>query len=92
MSAVTVSTLYKESVGSLTLHIANIAAGATSLDTWASGIPGIIGSWADANSASNTATNSNGITTLVSGSTIYFRAATTNETMTQIQCFVLSRS
>ena len=45
MGAVTPATLYRESRGSLTLHIATF----TSIDssTWKSGLPNAIGYWAN---------------------------------------------
>jgi hypothetical protein len=55
MAAITPATLQRESVGSMTLHIAQFAAitsGATG-DTWATGIDGIVSVWATATTAGN---------------------------------------
>lgn len=87
------TTVQRESCGSMTFTIGNFAAGATSLDQWVSGIPGILTAWSDLTvSATATVTNGNGIVSLLSGSNIVFRFDTNGETMPAFQCMVLSKS
>ena len=67
MAAITPASIVRESVGSMTLHVAQFAAitsGATG-DTWSSGIDGIVGAWAVATTA-----GARSLSTSWSGSTI----------------------
>ena len=93
MSAITPTsgTLKQESLGSLKLHIASFAAGATTGDSWASGIPNIAGAWANQTGSPNTDTNYEGVQISVSGTTITFNACVA-ETMTGFDCYVVSRA
>lgn len=88
MAAVTPSTNYRENVGSLTLHIATFAATVDNGDTWASGIQGIIGTWATNTDAPGTQTNV-GAGASFSGSTVTIRLAEDNSACI---VYVLSRS
>lgn len=51
--ALTAASVQRESVGSLTLHIANFATvtSGASGDTWSSGLPNIISAWAQTTTA-----------------------------------------
>ena len=91
MAAITPSTVYRESLGSLTLHIATFAATADNADTWASGIQGIIGIWANANEAPGTQTNvgAGAVLTTASSGLITLLMDEDNQA---IKIFVVSRS
>ena len=81
MAAVTPSSTYVESVGSLKLTIANFANTSDSADTWASGIPGILSVMACQADASATQT-SIGAGASFSGSTVTLYAAEDNSAIT----------
>ena len=91
MSAITPTALYTESAGSLKEHIATFAAGATSLDTWASGIPGVVFQIANCTGVLNTVTNYQSVEVAHSSGTFTFRANAA-ETMTAFTLMVLSKS
>lgn len=71
MAVLTASSILRESMGSLTahfVHFASVTSGATG-DTWASGLPNIIGAFATATTAGNTSVScshvsSTGVVTL----------------------------
>ena len=83
MSAITPSTLYRESMGSLTLHIATFATAST--DTWASAIPSVVGAWAQASSFST------GAVSFVSSAT-NGTFTITNDQAGPVVLFIVSRS
>lgn len=89
MAAKTPVSILRESLGSLTLHIATFTTNdIDDADTWASGIPGIVGAWCNPTDDPTTQA-SNGIDLGISGSTITFYAGESNRTGI---VFVLSRS
>lgn len=88
MAAVTPSAVYRENVGSLTLHIATFANTVDNGDTWASGIAGIVGCWATNSDAPGTATNI-GAGASHSGTSITLYLGEDNSACT---VYVLSRS
>ena len=82
MAAVTAATLTRESVGSLTLHIATFTSVDTS--TYKSGLPNVVGYW-------GTAPVKLGVDVTVTGST----GATfdlVNHTATEATLYILSRT
>lgn len=88
MAAVTPATLTQFSIGDLKGHFATFANTTDTGDTWASGIPGIVGVMACQGDASGTQT-STGSGASFSGSTITLYTAENNTT---INLIVLSRS
>jgi hypothetical protein len=88
--ALTASTVVRESLGSLTLHIATFATVNTAGDTWESKIPGVVACWATALTATAALTDhgvnaglktaSTGTIGLVSGEAV------------SVKLFVLSKS
>ena len=90
MSAITPSSIYTENAGSLRRTVAVFDTVST-LDSWASGIQGIVYISANQTSALNTVTNYGmGITWTASNGTILFRSST--ETSTNLYVNVLSKS
>jgi hypothetical protein len=89
MAAKTPTTLYRESIGSLTMHIANFAIGAAPGDTWTSAIPGVVGAFASGQTGTQTGTVVSCTTT--SAGVITFGGGV-SVTMPAFQCFILSRS
>jgi len=88
MSALTATSITKESMGSLTMHIvkfASVSSGATG-DTWTSGLPNIVCAWAQATTAgpsmvSCSFVSSTGVVTL-----------NPIDKATEVNLFVLSKS
>ncbi len=80
----TLSTVTRESVGSMTMHIATFSA-MSATDTWASGIPGIIGYWANNGSVPS----AYGVDVALSSSTFTFYLT---DTSTNLKLYVLSKS
>ena len=91
MAAVTPSTVYRENVGSLTLHVATFATTVDHNDTWASGIQGIVALMANCNEAPGTQTNCGAGATLTTASTGKITLFL-DEDNQAIQIWVLSRS
>lgn len=88
MAAITPSSVLRESLGSVTLHIAQFAGTADTTDTWASGIPNIVAHWVTVNDTTTTQA-SQGAGATVSGSTFSLFPGEDNTAMT---LFVLSRT
>ena len=81
MAPITPATLYRESVGSLTLHIANFAATTDNADTWDSNIPGILSVMAcQADTAGTPAATGSGAS--FSGDTITFHVGEADSAIT----------
>lgn len=87
MAAATVSTVIQENVGSLTLHIVTFSSLADT-NTYASGIPGVVGYWCNAGTDEGTA-GDQGINVAESSGTFTFSLDTT---ATDAKLYVLSRS
>jgi hypothetical protein len=85
MSAITPTTIYRESNGSLTLHQCYFATAST--DTWSSGMQGVVGYWAQANSFGGTAVSA----LSASGQTAGVFTIT-NDQAGPVTLYVLSRS
>lgn len=77
----------KESAGSLTIHIATFGSTADG-DTWASGIPGIVGYWG--NSITDGTQTKEGVDVALSGTTFTFNLGETKSS--GIMVYALSRS
>lgn len=86
MSALSASSTTRESVGSLTLHIFNFTA-AVADDTFASGLPNVLGFWANSESMSGTTLNS-GCNVSNSSGTFTFQ----NEPSAQVKLYVVSKT
>lgn len=67
--ALTASSVSRESLGSLTLHKVVFATVTTAVDVWNSGIPGIVGVWANNTSASILSLNGVSAAVTTAGST-----------------------
>jgi hypothetical protein len=80
-AAITPSTTYRESLGSLTLIIAKFANTLDTGDTWDSGIPGIVAHWAVATDVPGTQTNS-GVAVSESSDTFTFSPDEDNQAVT----------
>ena len=88
MAAKTPVTVLRENAGSLTLHIATFTTNdIDNDDTWASGIPNIVGYWA--NGTDDPTQTKEGIDVSLSGSTFTFR---TGEDDREGMVYVLSRT
>jgi hypothetical protein len=91
MASITPSTIKRESVGSLTLHIADFANTADNGDTWESGIQGVVGVMACQKDVAGTATSQGvgaAVTTAATGViTLYI-----GEDNAAVQLWVLSKS
>jgi len=91
MPAKTPDSIFRESLGSLTLHVATFTT--TNIDdddTWASGIPSVVAQWA--NATNDPTTNTHGIDvslTTVANGTFTFRVGASNK---EALVFVLSRT
>ena len=88
MAAITPTSVYRESIGSLTLTIAEFAGTADTTDTWASGIESIVAHLAGVNDTTTTQA-SQGVGATRSGSTFTLYPGEDN---TAISLWVLSRS
>jgi hypothetical protein len=88
MAAVTPTTLIEASAGDLKLHIARFAATTDNTDTWASGIPGIVGVMCSQGDTAGTQA-ATGAGASFSGSTITFHIG---ENDSAVELWVLSRS
>lgn len=88
MAAVTPTSVTRFSMGDLTGHLAVFAGTLDTADTWASGIPGIVGLIPVQND-SNTTQASAGVGATWSGSTVTFVLGEDN---TAVNLIVLSRS
>ena len=76
MAAITPTLHQVESAGSLFLHIATFAATADNDDSWASGITGVVGYWA--NGTDDPTQTKEGIDVSFSGTTFTFRTGEDN--------------
>ena len=81
MAAITPDSVVRESMGSLTLHIATfITNDIDDADTWASGIPGIVGTWSgtidNPTSTTDTALNIS-VTNFATGAMTFFAGEVT---------------
>lgn len=92
MAALTADSVIRESMGSLTLHIATfITNDIDDADTWASGIPGIVAVWSNTidNPTSTTDTALNvSISNLATGQVTFFAGEVTRAAYV----YVVSRS
>ena len=88
MAAVTPDSVRRESFGSLTVHIVELPATADTTNTWASGIPEIVGHWISVNDTTATQA-SQGAGATRSGSTFTVYPGEDNTAMT---LYVLSRT
>lgn len=88
MAAVTPTSTIRESFGSLTAHIAVFANTTDDADTWASGIPGIIGVFASQEDTAGTQA-ATGAGASFSGSTITFHLGEDNSA---VRLLVVCRS
>ena len=87
MAAATVNTTTRESLGSLTLHVINFSSVADT-NTYASGLPNVVGYWA--NSATNEGTQGQeGVNVAESSGTFTFYLKTT---ATDLDLYILSRT
>jgi hypothetical protein len=87
--ALTASTIVRESMGSMTLHIVTFATVTTAADTYSSGLPGIVAVWANATTCNSLGLNgaSAGLTTASSG-VVTVAAAVAGS----VKLFIASRS
>ena len=88
MAAVTPSSISRESLGSLTLIVAKFASTTDATDSWASGIEGIFGYWANATDVPGTQTNC-GVAVSESSKTFTFTIDEDNQANT---LYVLAKS
>lgn len=87
MAAITPSTHYIENAGSKVLHIATFAGTADDGDTWASGLTGIVGYWA--NGTDDPTQTKEGVDVSVSSGTFTFNLGEDNRSFI---LYVLSNS
>lgn len=87
MGAITPTSVVRESLGSLTLHIATFADTADDDDTWASGLPNVVGYWA--NGTDDPTQEKEGVDVSESSGTFTFH---TGEDNRGIMLYVLSRT
>ena len=90
MSAITPATLVRESNGSLTLHIADFTTAFADGDTWASGLPNVVGKWANVTSGMSASLSSGAIMVTESGGTFTFNSM--NAAPLKATLYVLSRT
>lgn len=88
MAAQTAASTTRESVGSLTLHIFTFSS-VTTGDTFASGLPNVIGFWATGTANVGTGTNLAGVNVTNSSGTFTFSGSITALAMT---LYVVSKS
>lgn len=88
MGAVSASSVLRENVGSLTLHIVTFANTTDDGDTWASGLPNVVGFWANGTDDATTQGNT-GIDVSESSGTFTFNLGEDNRSFT---LYVLSRT
>lgn len=88
MAALTAASVKRENVGSLTLHIFNFSA-VTGADTFASGLPNVIGYWPVSHFQGGTTTTGNGISVLNASGTFTFCVGTA---ASDVDLYVVSRT
>jgi len=72
MAAKTPATIVRESAGSLTLHIADFTTAMDSGDSWASGLPNVVGFYATSTSGTSASIGTGGIGVSNSSGTFTF--------------------
>jgi len=87
MAEISPTSTIRENVGSLTLHIATFAATADDGDTWASGLPNVVGYWA--NGTDDPTQTAEGVDVSESSGTFTFNLGEDNR---GIMLYVLSRT
>lgn len=89
MGAITPSTIYEESLGSLKCHLATFAIGSSPGDTWTSSIPGIVFTSAEGVGSD---TGANVCSTFATATTIITFGGGVSVTQPAFTCMVLSKS
>ena len=90
MAAITPTTIYQESLGSLKAHICTFANGASPGDTWTSGIPGIM--FAATNGQAGTQTGAIVSCNFVTSTGVLTFGGGVSVTCPAFDCIVLSKS
>jgi len=88
MAAQTAANTFRENVGSLTLHIFKFTS-VTGADTFASGLPNVVGFWATSEFNGGTTTGGNGVSVSNSSGTFTFCLDTA---AIAVDLFVVSRT